>query len=198
MHPFTTTYNQTVLPKLKEHTTYSSDYLIPKVLKVSVNVGVGDCVGNTKALEEVIALVTQITGQKPVQAIARKAISGFKIRENMVVGLKTTLRGERMNDFLYKLIQVVLPRTRDFRGITPSSITADGNLNIGIKDSMIFPEVSQDAVSHGIQVTIVSSATTKEESKLLYQSLGFVFQSEEEAAQNVSRSKKSSSTYKRK
>ena len=131
-----------------------------------------------KALEAVISLVIAITGQQPVQIKARKAIAGFKIRENMVVGLKTTLRGPRKDDFLYKLIQVVLPRTRDFRGLPPTSVTADGNLNIGIKDSMIFPELSQLGSSHGIQVTIVSSARTKEEAQILYQSLGFVFQKE--------------------
>jgi large subunit ribosomal protein L5 len=180
MHPFTTLYNQTVLPKLKEHKEYASSFMIPKVTKVSVNVGVGDCVGNSKALEDVIALVTQITGQKPVQSKARKAISGFKIRENMVVGLKTTLRGERMNDFLIKLIEVVLPRTRDFRGLPPTGITADGNLNIGIKDTMIFPEVSQSGTSHGIQITVVSTAKSLEESRFLYESLGFVFQKDSE------------------
>ena len=196
MHPFTTLYNQTVLPKLKEGKAYSSTYLIPKVTKVTVNVGVGDCVGNSKALEDVISLVTDITGQKPVQTKARKAISGFKIRENMVVGLKTTLRGQMMNDFLIKFIEVVLPRTRDFRGLPITSVTADGNLNIGIKDSMIFPEVSQLTLSHGIQITVVSTAKTLEEARLLFESLGFVFQSEETASQAPAKKKKKTN-YKR-
>jgi large subunit ribosomal protein L5 len=181
MHPFDTLYNSVVVPRLTAQTAYPSSYLIPKVKKVIVNVGVGDCVGNSKALEEVIGLVTQITGQKPVTIKARKAISGFKIRENMVVGLKVTLRGVRMNDFLYKLIQVVLPRTRDFRGLPATGITADGNLNIGIKDSMIFPEISQSGTSHGIQVTIVSTASSQETSRQLYEAIGFVFQKPEDA-----------------
>lgn len=190
MHPFLTTYNKTVLPKLTELKKYPSTYLVPKVLKVSINVGVGDCVGNTKALEDVIQHVTQITGQKPVNTLARKAISGFKIREKMIIGLKTTLRGDRMNDFLYKLIQISLPRTRDFRGLSISSITGDGNLNLGIKDSSIFPEVSQGVITHGLQVTIVSSATSVEEARALYEALGFVFQTEEEALGQAARSKK--------
>lgn len=192
MHPFLTTYTQSVLPKIKDAKSYNSEYLIPKVEKVSVNIGVGDCVGNSKALEDITSLVTQITGQKPVSTLARKAISGFKIREKMIIGLKTTLRGERMYDFLYKLIQIVLPRTRDFRGLPITSLTSDGNLNIGIRDLTIFPEVSQSSVTHGIQVTIVSSASNLEEGRILFESLGFVFQSEEEAREQAARNKKSS------
>lgn len=185
MHPFLTTYTQNAVPRLKEFKSYASAYQIPRITKVVVNIGVGDCVGNSKALEDVVLLSTQITGQKPVQTKARKAIAGFKIRQAMVVGLKTTLRDERMNDFLAKLIQVVLPRTRDFRGLPVTSITADGNLNIGIRDSMIFPEVAQGGQSHGIQVTIVSNATSQEESRLLFESIGFVFQKEEDRERSV-------------
>lgn len=178
MHPYTTLYNTQVLPKLKEFKNYESAYEIPRVTKVSVNCGVGDVMNNGKELEEVAALVTSITGQKAVETKARKAVSGFKIRQNNVVGLKTTLRGERMRDFLYKFLQISLPRTRDFRGIKPTSVTKDGNLNVGIKDSVIFPEAAEAIRAHGLQVTLVSNAKTKEEALALYQSMGFVFNNE--------------------
>jgi len=179
MHPFLTQYNEVALPKLKEFKNYESTYQIPSVSKVSVNCGLGDVMTNDKQIEEVSKLIGLITGQKPVETKARKAISGFKIRQNMVIGLKVTLRGARMHDFLAKLTQIALPRTRDFRGLKPSAITADGNLNIGIKDSMIFPEAPQEAGNHGIQITVVSSATSMEEARLLFESLGFVFSTEE-------------------
>ena len=180
MHPYLTRYNQRVLPKLTEAKSYVSSYCVPKVTKISLNVGLGDLLGNDKAIEQVTGLLVAISGQKPVETKARKAIAGFKIRQGMVIGLKVTLRGQRMYDFLMKLLEISLPRTRDFRGLRASGITADGNLNIGIKDSIIFPEASQDSTNHGIQITIVSTARSLQEARLLYESMGFVFQSEEE------------------
>ena len=193
MHPFLTRYTEISVPKLLAAKQYESPYLIPKVTKVSINTGLGDVLDNKKAIEEVAALLSRISGQKAVETKARKAVAGFKIRQEMVVGMKVTLRGTRMNDFLMKFSEITLPRTRDFRGLKPSAITADGNLNIGIKDSMIFPEASQDGVSYGLQVTLVSTARTKEDARLLFESLGFVFNPEEENAP-----KKSKRTYKRK
>jgi len=181
MNPFSTQYNTVVAPQLKAQKAYASEYLVPKVTKVIINVGLGDVMTNNKAIDEVADLVGRIAGQKPVLTKARTAISGFKIRQGMVVGMKVTLRGSRMEDFLSKLIQIALPRTRDFRGLKSSGITADGNLNIGIKDSTIFPEAGQDITVHGIQVTLVSTAKTLEEAQLLYTGLGFVFQSESES-----------------
>jgi large subunit ribosomal protein L5 len=178
MHPFIQQYTTVALPKLKELNTYASSYQIPKVTKVSVNAGIGDIATNGKAVDDVTNLLTQITGQKPIATKARIAIAGFKIRQNMIVGLKVTLRGVRMNDFLMKLSEIGLPRTRDFRGIPVTSITADGNLNIGLKDSMIFPEATE-GVTHSLQVTIVSSAKTMEEARALYEGLGFVFTEEQ-------------------
>ena len=178
-HPFLTRYDEAVKPKLVAEKTYASTYLIPKVNKVVLNVGLGDLLGNNKAIEEVNALLSRISGQKPIETKARKAIAGFKIRQYQVIGMKVTLRGVRMYDFLTKLIEVTLPRTRDFRGLKLTGVTADGNLNIGIRDSMIFPEAGDDLTLPGIQITIVSNAKSLEESQLLYQSLGFVFQSEE-------------------
>jgi len=196
MHLLTTRYNESVLPKLTQARQYPSTYLIPKVSKVSVNCGIGDVMTNGKAVEDVTKMLASITGQKPAEAKARTAISGFKIRQGQVVGLKTTLRGDRMNDFLLKLIEVALPRTRDFRGLKPSAITEDGTLNIGIRDSMIFPEVAnQEGTTHSLQVTVVSNARSKEEARLLYESLGFVFGTEEDTA---TKKKGRKSGYKRK
>lgn len=175
MHPFLTHYNTVVIPRLKEAKNYQSLFEVPRVSKVTLNIGIGDLAGNTKSIEEVSALLAQISGQKPVVTKARKAIAGFKLRQGMPVGLKVTLRSNRMHDFLSKLIQIALPRTRDFRGLKLSSITADGNLNLGIKDSAIFPELAQAGTAHGIQVTLVSNAASLEEARLFYESLGFVF-----------------------
>lgn len=180
MNTYLNQYNTVVVPQLKAEKTYASEYLVPKVTKVIVNVGIGDVMTNGKAVEDVTDLIGRITGQKPVLTKARKAISSFKIRQGMTVGMKVTLRGKRMEDFLDKLIQIALPRTRDFRGLKPSGITADGNLNIGIKDSMIFPEAAQETTVHGIQITVVSTATTLEEAHTLFTGLGFVFQTEQE------------------
>lgn len=189
MQPFLTQYQQNSIPKLKELKSYPSDYLIPKVVKASINCGIGDAVGNSKTIGELSQLIAEITGQKPVQVKARKAISGFKIRQNMIIALKVTLRGKRMYDFIYKLSQISLPRTRDFRGLKPSSLTPNGDLNIGIRDSIIFPEIQSDNTNHGIQVTISSTAKTLEEATVLYESLGFVFGSQSELSTKKKTSK---------
>ncbi|CAN5199230.1 50S ribosomal protein L5 [soil metagenome] len=176
MHPFVKLYQDVAVPKLKENFSYASPYTIPKIEKVVVNVGLGDVLTNSGTVDQVAALLTKITGQKSVPTKARKAVAGFKIRQGMVVGLKTTLRGERMHDFLQKLSVIALPRSRDFRGLNPGAITPNGSLHIGIKDSMIFPEVAQENLSHPLQVTLVASTSSLEEAQALYEALGFVFQ----------------------
>lgn len=181
MHLFLTRYNQVSRPKLKEATQYASEYMVPMVKKVSVNCGVGDVATNGKAVEELADFIASITGQHPILTKARKAIAGFKIRQGMVVGMKVTLRGERMYDFLSKLTDVAIPRTRDFRGLNPYGITPNGSLNIGIKDASIFPEVAYGTLNHSLQVTVVSSAKNSEEARILFESLGFLFQKEEDA-----------------
>lgn len=191
MHPFLTRYNQVSRPKLKEATAYESEYTVPVITKVSINVGLGDTVGNSKAIEEITALVADITGQHPSVTKARKAIAGFKIRQGMQVGMRTTLRGNRMYDFITKLTDVALPRTRDFRGIAPSGITAGGSLNLGIRDNSIFPEVPYGSVSHGLQVTVVSTARNEQEARLLFESLGFVFQTGDDITSKKTSKKKS-------
>lgn len=176
MHPFLKQYNEVAVPKLKEQFSFDSQYHIPKVSKVVINIGTGSAANTGKPMADIAKTLTLITGQKPAITKATKAISGFKIRIGMEVGMKVTLRGTRMHDFLAKFTQIVLPRTRDFRGLKESGITADGCLHIGIKDSMIFPEVSQDGVGQSLQVTIVTNARNKEEARAFFELLGFVFQ----------------------
>jgi large subunit ribosomal protein L5 len=190
MHPFLTRYNQVSRPKLKEVGSYTSEYLVPRVTKVSINCGIGDLAGNQKTIDELANQLATITGQKPSITKARKAIAGFKIRENMVVGMRVTLRGERMQDFLTKLTDIALPRTRDFRGIPPTSVTAGGSLNVGIRDSAIFPEVSYGSLAHGLQVTVVSTATDMDEARTLFESLGFLFQTGDDIAVRKTSKKK--------
>jgi large subunit ribosomal protein L5 len=183
MHPLLSIYNEVSVPALKSIREYASVYQVPKITKVSVNVGVGAIRDNNKAMEDLTKLLQAITGQKPVLTKARTSISGFKIRQGMVVGVSVTLRGERMNDFLLKLVQITLPRTRDYRGVRPTSVTADGNLNVGIKDSAIFPEAPQDGAGHSLQVTVVSTARTLEESRSLFETIGFIFSTDAETTQ---------------
>jgi len=195
IHPFITRYTKTVVPRLTESRAYVSPYTIPAVKKVVINCGLGDVLTNGKAVEEVAALLATVTGQKPIETKARKAIAGFKIRTGMVIGMKVTLRGDRMYDFLYKLTDVALPRTRDFRGIPASGITKNGTLNIGIRDTSIFPEVPYGATNHGLQVTVVSNATSEEEARTFYESVGFIFQAEDEV---VRKKRVKKTNYKRK
>lgn len=175
MSTFTQHYQEKVIPKLKEGFSYVSDYTLPKIEKVVINVGFGDLKENDQAIKQLQSLVAKISGQAPVLTKARTAVSGFKIRQGMDVGMKTTLRGKRMNDFLQKLITVALPRTRDFRGLPQTAITDHGSLHIGVKDSIIFPEVAQDVFQHSLQVTLVAKTKSREEARLFYESLGFVF-----------------------
>jgi large subunit ribosomal protein L5 len=138
----------------------------------------GDLIAAGKNTDEVIEFIAAIAGQKPVLTKATKAIAGFKIRQGMTVGAKVTLRGKRMQDFLAKLIQVAIPRTRDFRGLKASSIAANGSMHLGIKDSMIFPEVAQGSFQHPMQISlVVTPACTPDEARILFEALGFVFQS---------------------
>jgi large subunit ribosomal protein L5 len=177
MHDFQKTYTEVAVPALTAAKSYSSTYTIPRVEKVVINLGIGDLAANGKSVEEAVAFLGAISGQKPVVTKATKAISGFKIRQGMEVGVKVTLRGRRMQDFLIKFTQIVLPRTRDFRGIKPSCIASNGSLHIGIRDSIVFPEVATGNFQHPLQVSlVVTPACTPEEARVLHQSLGFVFQ----------------------
>lgn len=168
-------YAKTVVAEMKEKFGYKNVMAIPKIEKVVVNVGIGKLVKEGDKIDEIVNSLTQITGQKPVKTKAKKAISGFKVREGMEIGVKVTLRGNRMWQFIDRLIDATLPRTRDFQGITIKSVDTTGNLNIGIKEHVIFPEISPEKVKQifGLQVTVKSTAKSQEEGIELFRLLGF-------------------------
>jgi large subunit ribosomal protein L5 len=165
---------------MKKKFGYKSVMAVPQIKKVIVNVGIGKIVKENDKIEEVVNAITAITGQKPVKTKAKKAISGFKIREGMEVGVKATLRGARMWNFIDRLVSATLPRTRDFQGINRKAVDQRGNINIGIKEHTIFPEISPEKVKYifGMQVTISTNARSQEEGLELFKLLGFPIKSE--------------------
>ncbi len=170
-------YNQEVRPKLMTELKGSNLMAVPKVTKIVVNVGAGEAVVNKGALEKIQEQMAQITGQKPIITKARKSVSAFKIRKGLPIGVKVTLRGERMYNFLEKLIKVVIPRLRDFRGINEKSIDQHGNLNLGFTEQTLFPEIEYDKIDkiRGLQVTVVTTAGRTEAGKKLFEILGIPF-----------------------
>ncbi len=177
MHPLETVYKTTVVPGLKEKFGYTNIYQTPKILKVSINVGLGRALKDPSYLEVVADSLEKITGQKPVKTRAKKSIAGFKIREGQVVGMKVTLRKQRMMDFVSKLLSFALPRVRDFRGLDSKAIDARGSLTIGFKENIAFPEVKSDEIEkvHGLEVTITTNAKSREEGMALFTLYGFPF-----------------------
>jgi len=171
-------YKNTIVSSLVEKFNYKSVMEVPKVEKIVVNMGVGDAVQNSKALDSAVEELAQITGQKPVVTKAKKSIAGFRLREGMPIGAKVTLRGERMYDFLQKLIDVSLPRVRDFRGISKKAFDGRGNYTLGVKEQLIFPEINYDQVNkvRGMDVVIVTTANSDEEASELLSQLGMPFQ----------------------
>ena len=171
-------YLKEVTPSLMEKFNYTSVMQTPKVEKIVVNMGVGDAVSNTKNLDKAVEELALITGQKPIITKAKKSIAGFRLREGMPIGCKVTLRGERMYEFLDKLVTVSLPRVRDFHGISKKSFDGRGNYTLGVKEQLIFPEVDYDLVDkvRGMDIVIVTTANTDEESRELLAQLGMPFQ----------------------
>ncbi len=171
-------YNNEVRVKLMKELGLKNIFAAPKIVKIVVNVGVGEAVTNKNVLGKVSEQLTLITGQKPVVALARKSIAAFKIRKGMPIGVKVTLRGKRMYNFLEKLIKIVLPRIRDFRGISLKSLDGHGNLNIGISEQILFPEIEYDKIDRvrGLEVTIVTSSQENSEGKKLFEALGIPFE----------------------
>ena len=169
-------YNE-ITPALMQRFNYSSVMQVPRVEKVVINMGVGDAVGNAKLLDAAVEDLTAIAGQKPVITRAKKSIAGFKLRAGMPIGVKVTLRGERMYHFLDKLFNVVLPRVRDFRGVSPKAFDGRGNYTLGLKEQLIFPEIDYDKVDkvRGMDVVIVTTANTDEEARELLTQLGMPF-----------------------
>lgn len=176
---FKTLYQETIVPKLKEQFGYENIHQVPKVIKVTVNRGLGEASQNAKALESSINELATITGQKPVVTRAKKAIAGFKIRQGMPVGVMVTLRSERMYAFLDRLINIALPRIRDFRGISPNSFDGRGNYSIGLREQLIFPEIDYDSIDQirGMDISIITTATTDEEGRALLKEMGMPFRS---------------------
>lgn len=170
-------YKEKVVPKLIEQFQYENVHQVPKIVKVTINRGLGEAAQNAKALESSINEISRITGQKPVVTRAKKAIAGFKIRKGMPVGIMVTLRSERMYAFMNRLVNLALPRIRDFRGISPKSFDGRGNYTLGIREQLIFPEVEYDTVDQirGMDISIITTANTDEEGRALLKELGMPF-----------------------
>jgi large subunit ribosomal protein L5 len=166
-----------VTPALMQKFTYSTVMQVPKIEKVVINMGVGEATGNSKLLDAAVEDMQKIAGQKPVVTRAKKSIAGFKLRENMPIGVKVTLRGDRMYYFLDKLFNVALPRVRDFRGVSNKAFDGRGNYTLGLKEQLIFPEIEYDKIDkvRGMDIVIVTTAHTDEESRELLIQLGMPF-----------------------
>ncbi len=170
-------YLNEIVPSLMSKFNYSSIMQVPKVEKIIINMGVGEAVGNAKALDTAVEDLQLIAGQKPVVTRAKKSIAGFKLREGMPIGAKVTLRGERMYHFLDKLMNVSLPRVRDFRGVSSKAFDGRGNYTLGLKEQLIFPEIEYDKIDkvRGMDIVIVTSAKTDEEARELLTQMGMPF-----------------------
>ena len=170
-------YTSEIAPALMQQFGYKSVMQIPKLDKVVINVGVGDAKENSKAIDAVMKDIAAITGQKPVPTYARKSVANFKLRQGMKIGVKVTLRGERMYEFIDKLFTFALPRVRDFKGINPNAFDGRGNYALGLKEQLIFPEIEYDKVEkiRGMDIVFVTTATTDAEAKSLLEKMGAPF-----------------------
>ncbi|GAC41086.1 50S ribosomal protein L5 [Paenibacillus popilliae] len=170
-------YLNEITPALMQKFNYTSVMQVPKVEKVVINMGMGEAVQNSKVLDSAVADLQLLAGQKPVITRAKKSIAGFKLREGMPIGVKVTLRGERMYHFLDKLFNVTLPRVRDFRGVSNKAFDGRGNYTLGLKDQLIFPEIDYDQIDkiRGMDIVVVTTAKTDEESRELLTQLGMPF-----------------------
>ncbi len=173
-------YQKKAIPALMDAFKYTSIMQVPRIEKVVVNIGVGEALDNAKALDAAVGDLEKVTGQRPVVTIARKSIANFKLREGRRIGVKVTLRGERMWSFLDRLMNVALPRVRDFRGISPNSFDGRGNYTLGLREQLVFPEIEYDKIDkvRGMEVSIVTTANTDEEGRQLLALLGMPFRKE--------------------
>jgi large subunit ribosomal protein L5 len=173
-------YQNEIVPALMKELSYENIMQVPRIEKVVVNIGVGEALDNAKALDAAVADLSQITGQKPVITKARKSIANFKLREGRAIGVKVTLRGERMWSFLDRLINIALPRVRDFRGVSPNSFDGRGNYTLGLREQLVFPEIEYDKIDklRGLEVSIITTAQTDEEGRLLLDMLNMPFRKE--------------------
>jgi len=170
-------YNDSVKQQLKEELNCPNVMAVPRLTKITLNMGVGEALGDKKQLENAVADMTAIAGQKPVVTLARKSIAGFKVREGWPIGCKVTLRGERMWEFLDRLVDISIPRIRDFRGLNPKSFDGRGNYSMGVKEQIIFPEIDYDKVDklRGMDITFTTTAQTNDEGRALLAALNFPF-----------------------
>jgi len=170
-------YRKEVVPALIKELGYRNVMEVPRLEKIVVNVGVGEALQNAKALDHAVQDISTITGQRPIVTRAKKSIAGFKLREGMAIGVKTTLRGNRMYDFLDRLCNVALPRRRDFRGVSPDSFDGRGNYTLGLREQLVWPEIDYDSIDkvRGMEISIVTTAKTDEEGQHLLQLLGMPF-----------------------
>ncbi len=173
-------YEQEVAPALLKQFNYPNVMMVPRIQKVVVNIGLGEALDNAKAIDAAVSDLEKITGQKPLLRKARKSIAAFKLREGRIIGVKVTLRGARMWDFLDRLINIALPRVRDFRGISPNSFDGRGNYTLGLRDQLVFPEIEYDKVDklRGMEISIVTTARNDEEGRALLKLLGMPFKKE--------------------
>jgi len=172
-----TYYKETVVPELKEKFSYANIMEVPKITKITLNMGVGEAVADRKVMEHAVADMIKIAGQKPIVIKARKSVAGFKLREGWPVGCKVTLRSEQMYEFLDRLINIAIPRIRDFRGMNPKSFDGRGNYNMGVKEQIIFPEIDYDKIDtlRGMDITFTTTANTDEEGRALLAAFNFPF-----------------------
>ncbi len=173
-------YQKELVPALMKSLNLESVMQVPRLEKVVVNIGMGEAMDNSKAMDAAVGDVTQITGQKPVITKARKSIANFKLREGRAIGVKVTLRGERMWAFVDRLVNIVLPRVRDFRGVSPDAFDGRGNYTLGLREQLIFPEIEYDKIDkiRGMEITIVTTSTTDDQAAVLLQLLGMPFRKE--------------------
>ena len=177
MSRFNSLYHDTIVPELMKKCGYKTVMQVPRITKITLNMGVGEAVNDKKLVDNALADMTKIAGQKPVITRTRKAIANFKIRENMPIGCMVTLRGERMYDFLDRLVTIAFPRVRDFRGVSGRAFDGRGNYNIGLKEQIIFPEIEYDKIDalRGMNISITTTAKTDEEAKALLAGFNFPF-----------------------
>ncbi|HEY7067902.1 MAG TPA: 50S ribosomal protein L5 [Chloroflexota bacterium] len=171
-------YTETVVPALVKEFNYQNPMQVPRLHKVTLNIGIGEAIANAKALDAAVADLTTISGQKPIVTRAKKSIAAFRLRTGMPVGVTVTLRGERMYEFMDRLMNAALPRLRDFRGVNSNSFDGRGNYTLGLREQLLFPEIDYDKIDkvRGLEVTVVTSARTDEESRRLLELLGMPFQ----------------------
>ena len=175
-----TFYKDTVVAQLQKEFNYKSVMEVPKITKITLNMGLGEAIGDKKIIEHAVGDMTKISGQKPVVTKARKSIAAFKIRDDYPIGCKVTLRRERMYEFLERLISISIPRIRDFRGLNPKSFDGRGNFSMGVKEQIIFPEIDYDKIDklRGMDITITTTAKTNDEAKALLKAFNFPLKAE--------------------